>query len=184
MRCSLLLSVLLLASCHSLISTDINSPYYRIPVGSQLVLERELELAPEQVSLYIQNGSIFDPSQLDRYHAYCKFEMWSRVDRKRVVSPGEFEITRVSQDYELVRLPDNRPVRLAALDMAGIDDSGPMAVIDKTFLYLHSDKESDVYRITCEHWSRIIESRPLMVAEIRKTLEGMFTLQIRVGANQ
>ena len=176
MRWPVLLSTLLLSACQALVVTDINSPYYQIPVGSKLILQTELKLAPRQVSFYIQNGAVVKYFSLDQYHAHCKFEMWSKVDEKRRVKPTEFEITRVSHDYEFVR-HFNRPVRVAALGIAG--DTTPIAVIDKTFLYLKSESERDVYRITCEHWSDTSDSRPLTVKEIRKTLDGMFELQIR-----
>lgn len=178
MRLLLAILVLFLSACQQGPVRDINSPYYRIPVGSVLVLKRPLELPPDAVSLYIQDSELMDPSLLNRYQPYCKFEMWSRIDKRRVVEPDEFVVARTAWEWEYVK-GLSLPVQVAAFGVGIFDDDGPMAIIDKTLLYLQSDRQPDVYRITCEHWSRPIDSRPLKVAEIRATLKALFDLNIK-----
>lgn len=169
---------LLLCGCQSLLSDDPDSPYYAIPNGSVLELHRILTLPADTVSLYLQDGELVaDSSLLRHYDPYCKFEMWSRVDRRRTIDPERFRVGRVVRSYEYVKMP-RAPVRLAGPIVFDIDRGGPTAIIETTTLYLTSERQPDVYRIGCEQWAEPSMSRPLTLSEIRHALGGLFTLEL------
>ena len=48
-----------------------------------------------------------------------------------------------------------------------------------TMLYLHSERQNDVYRMTCQHWEEIRDGRYLSVAQMRKAMGEIFTLLIK-----
>lgn len=49
---------LLASACQTTITDIENSPYYTIPVGSAITLNREIVLPPDKVSIYLQDGEL------------------------------------------------------------------------------------------------------------------------------
>lgn len=175
----------LLAGCQtSSYQGDETSPYYAVPAGSRLALHNEISFGPDQVGVYIQNGRVLPLKQVQRYHPFCKFELYHRRDHARTVAPDRMTITKVLQQYMQDPYTQARGVlhaRLSFSGIAGMGDSskgGPVIQSFVTRMDLRSEKQPDVYRLTCAHWTYAGTDRPLTIAEIRRTLDPLFTLYL------
>lgn len=176
-RALLVLVLAVLSGCQIVPERSENSPYYPVPVGSKLVLNEPLTFPAGDVSLYVQ-GKPLSYFGANKYYAYCKFELWTRLDKARTIQPDTFTITRVSRESRYTRR-QTPSTMTAAYRTVSRDDSGGVGYETTSWvMYLHSDKQPDVYRITCEHWQEPIEARPLSIAEMRTAFGDVFTLEL------
>ena len=158
-----------------------NSPYYVVPAGSRLVLERELTIPGNRAAVYIQGGQTRSYWDVNPYYPYCKFEVRAPGDTAQKIQPDDFVVTRAFQETPpTVRTEPQRfdgNVRLVRV--SGIDsDGGVSATVFATTMQLHSDRQPDVSRMTCAQWGYPPLDGHLSIAQIRKTLAGVFTLKL------
>ncbi|MGB5396341.1 MAG: hypothetical protein WBN96_04280 [Gammaproteobacteria bacterium] len=169
--------VCLLAACASG-PFDEQSRFSSIPVGSELVLNQVIDIAPDQVAVHMQNGKLMEYSAMNHYQPHCKFEIYTMAETPRQVQPDSFLITRVVDNMEMTSL---RPSTMAGL-MTALD--GPDIVTYATYLYLSSAKQPDVFRMSCMHWEDISVRRYLSISEMRRAMGERFSLQIKQPAAQ
>jgi len=170
------LLIVLLSACTNVHHYGVNSPYYLVPAGSHLSLEKTLELGPEQATVYLQYGQPVASSEVEEWAPHCFLELRTVSSEWRQVAPGEFEIYKVTR--EVSPLWVQVPTLMASVDSGG----GPSQLYYRTRFYLRSASEANVYRLNCqvdrmEAQGLSLESH-LSVADIRKTLEGIFTLSL------
>jgi len=48
-----------------------------------------------------------------------------------------------------------------------------------TLMYLNSEKQKDVYRITCQHWEDVMDDRHLTIKQMRQAMGDVFTLNLK-----
>jgi hypothetical protein len=169
-------SLALLGACQTTVAPSEDSPYYAVPVGSRLVLNRALTIPPERASVYIQRGQIVPFTTLDDYDPHCRFELLTVRPRPQTVEPDEFVVHKVRQEIVVSRA-FTRPGLLLAL--GGDDDGdGPDSKLYSRILNLRSAKQPEVLRIACMRWHRLAFSRHLTIREIRDTLSELFTLKL------
>ena len=173
-RCiPVLLAVLVLGACDYSHVKDETSQFYAIPVGSSLVLNTEVTIPPDQVSVLLQDGAILKPGGVDLYRPNCKFELYSISADARIVRPDRFLITRVYDENEFTGL---QRTYHAGLRMMAND--APQTITYATVMHLQSELQADVYRMTCKHWESVVEDRYLTVSEMRRAMGEVFTLLI------
>jgi hypothetical protein len=169
----LFLTGLLLTACQSTTTRDINSPFFAPPIGSILVLNTEIDIPAGDLSVIIQDGKI-QPSSwaLDRYKSNCDFELRDKFSGGNRIEPDSFRITRVVR--ETVNVMSTSTV------VAGSSSGdGPPLEEYNTVMYLHSDKQRNVFRMTCRHWGDpATDAEYLSIVSIRQTLGNMFTLTL------
>ena len=163
--------VLLLTACASG-PFDEQSRFSAIPQGSRLALNQVIEFAPDRVAVHMQDGKLMEYSSMNHYLPHCKFEIYTMAEKTRQVQPDSFVITRVVDNMELTSL---RPVALASLKLAY---DGPSIVTYATYIYLSSETQPDVYRMSCMHWEDISVRRYLSISEMRRAMGALFSLQI------
>ena len=162
----------LLTACQSAPVKDIHSPYFAPPVGSTLVLHTSIEIPARELSVVIQDGKIQPSSwQLDQYYAHCDFEMHEKVDKPVEVKPDQFKIIRVVRSIENVLFSQRIVARF------GVSDGAPLEEY-QTVMYLQSDKQPNVFRMTCKHWGDPSDEDQLSIVQIRKALGKMFSLKL------
>lgn len=195
MRLKLLLPLLLIitGACAYNPPKDVNSPYYKVPVGSKLILKHPIEIPYDVVAVGLASAG--DPPAA--VHPYqrdtgCELEMWSKKPVTRTLGPGVFDIIKVSDDVEYVQ---REPLRLAGVyfgigvgtgdvgvgvgvGSGGFYDAGPGWEIHSATLYLRSTDYPDVYRVVCEYQDTVNEGMPLSITTIRWALGGDFDLQL------
>ena len=168
----------LLAGCNANVVKDEDSVFYAVPAGSTLVLNQQVDIRGDQVAIYVQNGELKQYNEVNFYFPNCKFEIYTISEQPRTVAPDSFKIVKVVDDIESSSLQEE--LRLASLDSAFF-----IGVIDRsyvfnyaTLMYLNSDEQKDVYRMTCQHWEDIVDDRHLSITQMRAAMGGIFTLQI------
>jgi len=158
---------------------DEDSVFYAVPVGSTLVLNQQLNIRGDQVAVYLQNGELMQYDEVNFYLPNCKFEIYTMSEQPRTVQADIFEIIKVEDDIESSSL--QKSTRLAALDNALT-----FAMLDRsymfnyaTLMYLNSEKQKDVYRITCQHWEDVMDDRHLTIKQMRQAMGDVFTLNLK-----
>ena len=170
---SVLFVIMILSGCHHELVKDESSEFYSVPVGSTLVLNTEITIPPDQVSVLMQNGEIQKHANINFYYPNCKFELYSISENSRLVSPDHFLITRVVDDNEYTSV---EPRYYASLGMTAGD--APEVITYATVMYLESKTQPDVYRMTCKHWESVMDDRFLSVSQMRTAMGGLLTLKI------
>ncbi len=173
------LAMTLLVGCSVNDAKDEDSTFYAVPVGSTLVLNQQVNIRGDQVAVYVQNGELMQYKEVDFYLPNCKFEIYTMSEQARTVSPDRFEIIKVVDDIESSAI--QKSTRLAALD-----DAITFGMLDKsyvfnyaTLMYLRSEQQKDVYRMTCQHWEDVMDDRHLSVTQMRQAMGDIFTLEIK-----
>ena len=171
--------VSVLAGCTVNDIKDEDSTFYAVPGGSALVLNQQVDIRGDQVAVYVQNGELMQYSEVNFYLPNCKFEIYTMSEQQRTVNPDRFEIVKVVDDIESSAL--QKTTTLAALD-----DAMTLSWLDKsyvfnyaTLMYLNSEEQQDVYRMTCQHWEDMMDDRHLSVMQMRQAMGDVFTLEIK-----
>ena len=158
-----------------------NSPHYVVPAGSRLVLEQEITVPGNRAAVYIQGGQLRSYWDVNPYYPYCKFEVRSPKDTVQKIQPDDFAVTRAFQETPpMVRAEPQRPdVSARLVRVSGMDSEGGMsATVFATTMWLRSDRQPDVFRMTCAQWGYPPLDGHLSISQIRKTLAGVFTLKL------
>lgn len=159
-----------------------NSPYYLVPAGSRLTLERDLPIPAEQLAAYIQNGRVLSNGEVQHLYPFCKFELWRLAPNPRTVPPDDIAITRTVQEMSPGAVTLASPILLARSFGLRVDSvggaAGPSIHSFSTRMDLRSDKHPDVFRLTCAQWGYPGIDRHVTISEIRRTLAGVFTLRL------
>jgi hypothetical protein len=181
MRLVFLAFFLFLSACQSWDTRNADSPYYRIPAGSTLTLSKDLNIPAGNAAVYIQNGQIAASSgQVRGYDAHCILEMRASKDAPQPVRADQFVILKVREETRLAYADSTLLAGNFHTTIAGNNiDGGPGQKVHSTLLDLRSERQPEVFRLTCQRWDdRSYNTTPLTVSEIRKTLSDVFTLKL------
>jgi len=172
-----------LAACQTAAYQGEASPFMTVPPGSRLILNQELTIPANQVSVHVQNGRVLPGSEVNQYYPSCKLELYSMSETARTVVLQEMTVTRTVQDETTHgALTPRDLVRVAQLGF-GLratlgDQSGPSLHAFSTRMSLRSEKQPDIFRLTCAQWEFPGYGRHVAISEIRRTLEPLFTLRL------
>lgn len=167
-------ALVFLAACQSLPATNPASPYYQIPAGSQLVLHQAVTIPAHTAHVFIQGGQLLAPRRLNpvnQYYPNCKLEVRQPADRAQTIAPDTFIVTRVSQNWYDAGL-------VFPLYASVGDDDGPSMQNYITTLFLHSERQPQVWRLDCQHWQYPAEAEFLTLAQIRQTLGNVMSVEL------
>ena len=175
----------LLAGCQTpQVGRDADSPYFVPPIGTRLVLEKPIAVRGGQAALFIQTGKVLPYPELDRYDPHCKFELRTVAEERRKVEPDTFLVRKVERYSRSVQRGPTEPVRVAArgsIRIGADDDGGPFAEVMTTRLYLHSERQPEVFRMECSHWDDFHFPEHLTLNQMRQTLKGVFRVELPGG---
>ena len=174
-----LVIIAVLAGCSSHYVKDEGSVFYAVPVGSTLVLNQQVNISGDQVAVYVQNGELMQYDEVNFYLPNCKFEIYTMSEQPRTVQADTFEIIKVEDDIESSSL--QKSTYLAALGKTltlGMFGRSYMYNY-ATLMYLKSDKQKDVYRLTCQHWEDVMDDRHLTIRQMRQAMAEVFTLNLK-----
>lgn len=145
-------------------------------VGSELSLKQPVQIAANQVAIYLQDGSIKDYALINKYYPHCKFELYHMSEHARSVQPDTFRITAISNRTDL---SSTLPMLYASLLVADGDDGGGSSLVSfVTTMMLKSEKQPEVFRMECMHWDDINDPHYLTIEETRSTLGAVFELRV------
>lgn len=172
-----LLFALLLTACATG-PYPVTSPYYQIPAGSHLVLKQGLTIPPEEGRVFIQDGKVKPAKQVDQYYPHCWFLSWTISKQATHITPDDFVVIKTEKNEDYVQR--EQPLMLASrfLSINGGMASGATAVEYSTTLNIHSEKNPEIRRFTCNHWEDPTDAYHLTVAQIRQTLGDIAEIQL------
>ena len=163
---------------------DESSVYYAVPVGSMLTLHQSVTIEGDRVAVYVQDGELKPYNKIYKGRPHCKFEVYKISEQPRTVLPDVFEITRVVDELEVTSM--QRSEQLALLDEMTVGNPLMVSMLMftevvsyATTMALSSDKQKDVYRLTCQYWGDEVAGKYLSIADMRQAMGDIFSLEIR-----
>lgn len=159
-----------------------NSPFYVVPAGTRVSLNRELPIAPDRLAVFVQNGQVVTTSEMRHYEPFCRFELWTLSSAARTILPDEMIVVSAGQHvFDGAMYAEAARIHLASLSVTVADQGsagGPPLQSYLTRMKLRSEKQPDISALTCSMWGYLPEVRHVTIAEIRQTLGGVATLRL------
>jgi hypothetical protein len=145
-RIALTLICVALAGCNTAQTRDINSPFYKIPPDSEIILNKDLNIPAGQAHINLQGG--VETSGVGQYHVSCTFN--TRNLGPSTIKAGTFRIRETSSMQEWVSRPD-------------------IMRFYREFR-LESATQPDVMNFVCSDWDDPLTGRPVSVPEMEKAV--------------
>jgi hypothetical protein len=144
------LAVVFITGCASAMAVkdDVDSQFFYIRPGSKLILHKDVSIPKDRSHTSFQHGRVV--SGLDNYTVGCVLDV--RNLGPSVVSAGAFTISRAESSREWV--------------------SHPNIMRFYRVIYLRSDTQPDVLRLTCHDWDGPLLGKDISIPEIREALGG------------
>jgi hypothetical protein len=168
MRIPVLLSCLLLSACASW-------PGYRYPTGptplpkvASVTLNHPFTIRAGRASEYIQHGKIRTYRKISEYLPHCIFELRLPADHARTVQPDTFVVTSLRRDRFMAWAAGRQ------FASGGAGDYN--MVMSSTVLSLHSDRQPQVFRLTCQELDEPFRVHHVSMAEMQQALGDLMTL--------
>ena len=175
-----MLLALLAAGCSQryMVNDDLDYAYNLPPVGSTLELKKPITVPAGEVRIFLQRGELFKKSDFDRYEPSCSFELRTLADVPREIQPDTFIVTkveRIMQQVVQVEKPAPGFVKTA------FDDGGKPMVVHGYHLWLGSDKQPDVMRMTCRgYFDDINRADPPSLNDVTQSLGDYADLKLAI----
>ncbi|MEN8205313.1 MAG: hypothetical protein ABFS24_04785 [Pseudomonadota bacterium] len=134
-----------------------------------VTLKQDFPIRPDRSNEYIQDGKISFYEAISEYHPHCKLELRTIADTERVIHPETFSVTRVYRQEDFVGYKK--------MIFAGDGDSGQ--IMSTTYLFLHSEKQPAIFRLSCMRLDESFYARHVTVDEMRDTLGDLMTFSLQ-----
>lgn len=140
---------LLLISCVQQAVRDPDSPFYRVPVGSRIVLNQPLEVRAGHTRVFLQRGAVTGFSDLDQYWPSCSFEVRDLRQEPQQIAPDTFTVRQVQQGYtQIVGQPQLQVAGLGLFSLTEREIGQPL--VSRYYdIWLASDQQPNVMRLRC-----------------------------------
>ena len=139
------------------------------PAITTLTLNQDFPIRPDRSNEYIQDGEIRPYEAITEYYAHCKLELREIADMERIVQPESFTVSRVYRQEDFVGYKK--------MILAGDGDSGQ--IMSTTYLFLQSEKQPDIFRLSCMRLDESFYARHVTVDEIHDTLGDLMSLSLQ-----
>lgn len=144
---------IVLVGCQSMASDDPGSVWFRMPSGTELVLNRALTIPGQRAHIMLQHGTASKAAS--EFEVACRFEV--RDLGPRTIHPDTFLITGYSGQEEWVNHPHTKRYY-------------------KT-LRLESRHQSGIMPMVCEYHDYPIRGRPVTFYQIEEALGDIFSFK-------
>lgn len=131
-----------------------------------VILNREFTIRADRASEYIQDGEVRPYDKISEFYPHCIFGLREISASARTVKADTFNVQRVHRDRFISGF--------VKLVVAGGDDYGH--IMSTTDFYLHSDRQPEVFRLSCQQLDASFEARQPTLEEMQQTLGKLFTL--------
>ena len=145
-------AVLLLSSCQSMQSSDPSSLSFKIPDGSTISLNKDLDIADGKTHALLQAGKLTTDKDRDEYKLNCRFDV--KDFGPRTIKPEIFKIQRNEDGRNMV------------------SEGGIVRYYSD--IYLKSDEGTDAIKLTCQQLGYTMD-RSASVSEMQTALGDYFT---------
>ncbi len=145
-----LICIAITAGCQQSRIRPEDSPWFRLPVGSTLQLNQDIEVFPEHARAFLQGGKSVQHGEIDEFSPYCNFEVrevsgessqWIRRDR--------FVITRTQQGSDFIFLGYGYWPMANLRTGRSFFRHRPYPVNRHIHYWVRSGGQPDVMRLTC-----------------------------------
>ncbi|MGB5261791.1 MAG: hypothetical protein WBO34_14900 [Gammaproteobacteria bacterium] len=144
----------LLAGCQSMATNDRSSIWFKMPPGSELVLNRALTIPTQRAHIMLQHGKVAVAA--NEFEVACRFEV--RDLGPRIIQPDTFLITSYSSQQEWEHQPHTKRFY-------------------KT-LRLKSKHQSRIMPMVCEYIDWPLSGRPVTLVQIEEALGDYFSFRL------
>jgi hypothetical protein len=171
---------LFLTACaqHYLVSDDLDYAYNLPPLGSTLVVKQTITIPAGEVRVFLQHGEVFSKSDFDRYEPSCSLELRKLADQPREIHPDSFIVSKVQRLMQEVVWNDQLQAGPVKVDW---DPGGKPMVVHGYHLWLGSDKQPDVMRMTCRgFFDDITRAEPPSLNDVTKSLGDLAELILAI----
>ena len=144
---------MILAGCQSMASDDPRSFWFRMPPGTELVLNRAITLPAQRAHVMLQHGVVSQAAS--EFEVACRFEV--RDLGPRTIHPDTFLITGYSGQEEWENYPHTKRYY-------------------KT-IRLESRQQSGIMPMICEYYDYPIRGRPVTLSQIQEALGDYFSFR-------
>ncbi|MET0065799.1 MAG: hypothetical protein ABW076_05595 [Candidatus Thiodiazotropha sp.] len=168
---ALFMGLLLLTACSQPATTvwDESNPFQSPSVGDRVRLLEPIKLPPETTRMFLQNGELMVRHAFDQYQVHCNFEVRTLLSEPQTIQPDEFIISRV-QALMVDIVKREQPAR-GGLMRVSMDDGGATMVTRGYHLWLDSEQQPDVMRLSCRGaFDTMPYATPPSIQEIRQAL--------------
>jgi len=166
---ALLAVVLLLCACQSTTGFRYQTAPTPEPVLTSVTLNEDFRIRPDRASEYIQYGEIRPYDKISEYYPHCIFELRTVAASERTVQPETFTVTGIHRDRFMASLD--------GLLLASSGGGDYNMVMSTTTISLHSDRQPDVFRLSCRQLEEPFRARHVTLAQMQQALGDMFTLR-------
>jgi hypothetical protein len=135
------------------VKNDVDSQFFLIRSGSKLILHQDVDIGSGSSHASFQHGKVVPG--LDNYTVGCELDV--RNLGPGTVNAGTFTISRAESSQEWI--------------------SQPNIMRFYRVIYLQSDTQPDVLRLTCQDWDGPLLGTGITVPEIRDALGGYFSFE-------
>ncbi len=165
----------ILAGCGATPEYGSDSPYYRYPDGSRLVLNRPLEIPAGAATVRLQHGRTVAFGAVQEREPHCIFEIDSVRPGPQRVEPDSFRIVRVQRSTRTFAGMPAMAVHVAFFGR----DGGPSQLFYRTEFTLRSERQPGVRSLACQVDQAFdAVAHHLTLPEIRQALGDTFSLQL------
>ena len=147
------LAAVLFSACQTTQSDDPSSLTFKIPKGSILTLNKDLEIPANKTHATLQSGKVTTDRERDDYRLNCRFDV--KKFGPRTIKPEAFRVRRTEDGQEWIS------------QAAGI-------IRFYSDVFLDSDKGTDVVKLTCQEQGSKVD-RNFTVTEMETALGDYFT---------
>jgi len=144
---------IMLAGCQSMASDDPGSFWFRMPPGTQLVLNRALTIPAQRAHVMLQHGMVLNAAS--EFEVACRFEV--KDLGPRTVQPDTFLVTGYSGQEEWENYPHTKRYY-------------------KT-IRLESGHQPGIMPMVCEYYDYPIRGRPVTLSQIEEALGDYFSFK-------
>ena len=146
----------LLAGCQAGVILSFDSSAYRLPDGSELILNREITIPAGSAHVKLQHGQL--AGSVSEYEVNCEFRV--RDLGPRVVSPGSFIVRRSGDSREWAISPYTLRF-YKTVTLKSVQDAGTVYLM-------------------CQKWDDVYGGSSISIAEMQEALGDYFSM----GAGQ
>ena len=144
---------IILAGCQSLASDDPGSLWFRMPSGTELVLNRALTIPAQRAHIMLQHGK---PSQAaSQFDVACRFEV--KELGPRTIQPDTFLVTGYSTQERWENYPNTKRYYKV--------------------IRLESKQQPGIMPMICEYYDYPIRGRPVTRVQIQEALGDYFSFR-------